>query len=367
MANSTSSAIQFNEEEIVRLLADLSDAKAPSGFEDAAIDIVRDFVEPFATVEVNSLRCAFVTPKNFSGEKPVVMLDAHGDEVGMMVMSVRDNGCLSFVTLGGINDAVLTGEKVYVHTVDGSWIPGVIGLKPPHFMSAAEKASGAHGELLIDVGATSRADAIENFGVAVGEPVVFATQTEYDAKHRIAFGKAFDCRVGVVAMLLALRELAEMDLDVDVVAALSSQEEVGDRGIASSVRRFEPAVCYMFEGAPADDTFTQSCDIQCALHKGPMFRHYDCCMITNPRYQRFVLDVAKREGIPAQQAVRTGGGTNAGTAHMMGNGIPCVVSGVPTRYIHAGCAIAAIDDVENSARLAVEVMKSLTPMDIAQF
>ena len=271
MANATSSAMQFNEEEIVHLLTDLSDAKAPSGFEDAAIDIVRDFVEPFATVEVNSLRCAFITPKNFTGEKPVVMLDAHGDEVGMMVMSVRDNGCLSFVTLGGINDAVLTGEKVYVHTVDGSWIPGVIGLKPPHFMSAAEKASGAHGELLIDVGATSRADAIENFGVAVGEPVVFATQTEYDAKHRIAFGKAFDCRVGVVAMLLALRELAEMDLDVDVVAALSSQEEVGDRGIASSVRRFEPAVCYMFEGAPADDTFTQSCDIQCALHKGPMF------------------------------------------------------------------------------------------------
>ena len=69
------------------------------------------------------------------------------------------------------------------------------------------------------------------------------------------FGKAFDCRVGVAAMLLALRELAKMDLPFDVVAAISSQEEVGERGVASSVRRFDPTLCYMFEGCPADDTF----------------------------------------------------------------------------------------------------------------
>lgn len=194
--------MQFDDSEVVSLIESLSNAKSPSGFEDEAIAAVCAFAEPFATVEENSLRCAFITPKNFSGVKPVVMLDAHGDEVGMMVKSVRDNGCLSFVALGGINDAVLTGEKVYVHTLDNQWIPGVIGLKPPHFMSAAEKASGMHGELLIDVGATSRDEALVDFRVAVGEPVVFATRTEYDPKHRIAFGKAFDCRVGVAAMLL---------------------------------------------------------------------------------------------------------------------------------------------------------------------
>ena len=361
-------SLKFDDAEVVSLVEALSNAKSPSGFEEEAIAAVRAFAEPFATVEENSLRCAFITPKNFTGTKPVVMLDAHGDEVGMMVKSIRDNGCLSFVTLGGINDAVLTGEKVYVHTLDDQWIPGVIGLKPPHFMSAAEKASGAHGELLIDVGATSRDEALADFRVAVGEPVVFATRMEYDAKHRIAFGKAFDCRVGAAAMLLALRELSQMDdLPVDVVAALSSQEEVGDRGVASSVRRFNPTVCYMFEGAPADDTFTQPADIQCALKKGPMFRFYDCCMVTHPRYQRFVLNVAAKAGLPAQGAVRTGGGTDGGTAHVMGNGIPCVVSGVPTRYIHAGCAIASLDDVENSARLAVEVMRNLTPDVLASF
>ena len=360
--------MQFDRSEVVSLVEALSNAKSPSGFEDEAVEVVRAFAQDFATVETNSLRCAFLTPKNFSGKKPVVMLDAHGDEVGMMVKSVRDNGCLSFVTLGGINDTVMAGEKVYVHTTDGSWIPGVIGVKPPHFMTDAERAAGAKGEQLIDVGATSRAEAQDVFHVAVGEPVVFATRMEYNAERGVAFGKAFDCRVGVAAMLLALRELSEMDdLPVDVVAAVSAQEEVGERGVATSVRRFGPAVCYMFEGAPSDDTFTQASDVQCAIKQGPMLRAYDCCMITNPRYQRFVLDVAAQAGLPAQVAVRTGGGTDGGVAHMMDNGIPCVVSGVPTRYIHAGCAIAAMEDVETSAALCVEVMRSLTPEVIASF
>lgn len=361
--------MQLDDAEVVSLVEALSNAKGPSGFEDDVLAVVRDFVKPFATVEENSLRCAFIVPKNFSGTKPVVMLDAHGDEVGMMVKSVRENGCLSFVTLGGIRDEVMAGEKVYVRTTSGTWIPGVIGMKPPHFMSAAERAAGASGEQLIDVGARTREEALQVFGCAVGEPVVFATQFEYAETQRIGFGKAFDCRVGVAAMLLALREIAEMDdLPVDVVAAVSAQEEVGDRGIAASVRRFNPAVCYMFEGAPADDTFTpHAADVQCAMKQGPMFRFYDCCMITNPRYQRFVLDVAAKAGLPAQGAVRTGGGTDGGVAHVMGNGIPCVVSGVPTRYIHAGCAICALDDVEDSARLAVEVMRGLTPEVIASF
>jgi putative aminopeptidase FrvX len=65
--------------------------------------------------------------------------------------------------------------------------------------------------------------------------------------------------------------------------------------------------------------------------------------------------------------VRTGGGTDGGVAHLMDNGIPCVVSGVPSRYIHAGCAIASLDDVENSARVAVAAVSRLTPEVVAGF
>ena len=181
------------------------------------------------------------------------------------------------------------------------------------------------------------------------------------------FGKAFDCRAGVAAMLLAMRELSKLDLPFDVVASVSAQEEVGERGVASAVRHFNPSVCFMFEGAPADDTFGNPDDAQCCVNQGPMLRYADCCMITHPRYQRFVLNAAKQAGLPAQGAVRVGGGTDGGIAHLMDNGIPCVVAGVPCRYIHSNCAIASIDDVMNTARVAVASVASLTPEVVAEF
>jgi putative aminopeptidase FrvX len=115
----------------------------------------------------------------------------------------------------------------------------------------------------------------------------------------------------------------------------------------------------MFEGCPADDTFQQADDIQAALHKGPMFRYFDCCMITNPRYQRYVLATAREHGLKVQTSVREGGGTDGGPAHMLD--VPSVVAGVPCRYVHAGCAICALDDIEEAAKVCVAVAESLTP------
>lgn len=370
MTTAPTALASFDDAEVVALVEKLSNARSVSGFEDETIAVAREFCEGFATVETNSLRCGFVTPKNFSGTKPVVMMDAHGDEVGFMIKSIRANGCLTFLQLGGFSARSLVGTEVLVRNTLGEWVRGVVGAKPPHFMSKAERdaESWAELEMTIDVGATSKQDAIENFHIGIGEPGVPATRFHYDPASRVMFGKAFDCRVGVAAMLLTLRELSTCDdLPFDVVVAISSQEEVGERGVASSVRRFNPTLCYMFEGAPADDTFGDPADQQCCLKQGPMFRYADCCMITNPLYQRFVLGVAKTAGLPAQGAVRTGGGTDGGVAHLMNNGIPCVVSGIPSRYIHAACSISSLDDVENAARLAVEVMRSLTPEIAAQF
>lgn len=359
--------LELKDEEVLGLVGDLSNARSCSGFEDETLKVARAFVEPFADFTTNSLRCGWVQPHGFDPAKPTVMLDAHGDEVGFMIKSVRSNGCLTFIELGRYTKGCLGGQSVLVRTTQGRWIPGVVGIKPPHFMSDAELAGGVEPEMTIDVGAVSKQDAIENFHVGVGEPAVPSTRMTYDPVNRVMFGKAFDCRVGVAAMLLAIRELASRDLPFNVVASVSAQEEVGERGVAASVRHWHPALCYMFEGAPADDTFGNPDDMQCKLKCGPMFRYADVCMITNPRYQRYVLEVAQRCGLPAQGAVRTGGGTDGGVAHLMDEGIPCVVSGVPSRYIHSGCSIAALDDVENSARLAVEAVAGLTPELVAQF
>ena len=72
-ASDTAETMTFDHREVADLLGRLSEAKSPSGFEDETVSVVRGFCDGWAHVEENTLRDALVTPKSFSGTKPVVM------------------------------------------------------------------------------------------------------------------------------------------------------------------------------------------------------------------------------------------------------------------------------------------------------
>ena len=352
-----------------KLIERLSDAKAPSGFEDETVAIVREALSDLCDLEEDSLRNLYIRRRRNSGDKPVLMLDAHSDEVGFMVHSIRENGTLRFVGLGGWNKATLPGTAVLVRSKTGEWIRGCITAKPPHFMSAEEKARGGVsdiGDLSIDVGATSLQEAETVFGVRIGEPVVPATRFSEDKTNGLLFGKAFDCRIGVAAMIEVMRTIADEDLGVDVIASLSAQEEVGERGAKAAVNRIRPDAAIVFEGCPADDTFTEPYAIQTRLNGGPMLRFMDVSVIINPRYQRFALDLAERNGIKAQASVREGGGNDAAVIQAL-NGAPAVVLGVPVRYIHTPACIASAFDYRETVRLALQIIRALDASVLAKF
>ena len=88
------------DQNAVTMIQELSDAKAPSGFEDEAVAVAKKYGAEFADVEEDCLRNLYLRSKNNTGNKPVFMLDAHSDEVGLMVHSIKPNGTLRFVSLG---------------------------------------------------------------------------------------------------------------------------------------------------------------------------------------------------------------------------------------------------------------------------
>ena len=356
-------------QETLQMIADFANAKAPSGFEDEAVLAARKHIGCGYETEEDCLRNFYMYRKANTGDKPVFMLDAHGDEVGFMVHSIRPNGTLRFVTLGGWNIGSLPSSKVLVRNADGRYIPGIIAAKPVHFMTAAEKTSSAAevSSLSIDIGAVSAEDARTNFRIRLGEPVVPDVTTEYDAKHDLIFGKAFDCRIGCAAMIETLRRLQEEKLDVDLVGVMSAQEEVGERGMKVAVNHVRPQIAICFEGCPADDTFTEPYAVQTAFKKGPMLRFMDKSIICTPRYQRYALDLAEKLGIPAQASVREGGGNNGAIVHTALDGIPTIVIGVPVRYIHSVHGIASYYDFEATVNLAVEIVKSMNAEQIRAF
>jgi putative aminopeptidase FrvX len=189
--------------------------------------------------------------------------------------------------------------------------------------------------------------------------VVPDTKFAYDEKHDLMFGKAFDCRIGCAAMLEALRRVEGRKFPCDIVAVLSTQEEVGLRSSKVAVHRVQPDIAIVMEGCPADDTFTETYAIQTALRKGPMFRHMDVSVICAPRYQRWALDLAARKGIPVQEAVREGGGNNAATIQSTLSGAPAIVAGVPVRYAHATDCISTEFDFEATVQMVMALLEHI--------
>ena len=333
------------------------------------VEVAREYAAPLGRLEEDFLRNLYIYRKENTGNKPVLMLDAHSDEVGFIIHSIKPNGTLRFLPLGSWNKGSVAGTKVRVRNADGKYIPGIVASKPVHFQSAAEKASGVMEleDMVIDVGAVSAQDAVENFGIRMGEPVVPDVQCEYDETNDILFGKAFDDRVGCAVLLEVLRRLEGQELACDVVGVLSTQEEMGLRSAKVTTNRVKPDLAIAIEGCPADDTFTEPYAIQTALKKGPMFRHMDRSLICNPRYQRWVLNLAKEKNIPVQESVRKGGGNNAAAFQTEGRGCPAVVCGIPVRYVHAPNSMSAGCDMENAVRILMEILTNMTPEMIASF
>lgn len=278
-----------------------------------------------------------------------------------MVKAIRPNGLLQIVPLGGWAGITIPAHRVLVKSRRGTLCPGIVASKPPHYLTEAEQSTAPSiKNMSIDVGASSAREVEDFFDIGIGAPVIPDTVFEYNAGNGIMMGKAFDNRAGCACVLQVMEAVFSEELAVTPVGAFAAQEEVGLRGAQITAEAVAPDVALVFEGCPADDTFAEGWAMQTALKKGPMLRHIDGSMITNPRFLRFALDVARENGIPIQEAVRDGSGTNAGAIHLSGKGVPTIVIGLPVRYIHTHYGYAALEDMENCIRLGVQIIKNLT-------
>ena len=355
---------QITKREVDRILA-LSDAFGPSGMEDAVSALVRAELDGVLDLTEDRMR-------NVRGELnpdnggPKVMIDAHLDEVGLIVQAVRPNGTMNFLPLGGMTAGNLPSSLFDLKASDGSMVKAAVAAKPPHFMSASERNSApAIEDMVLDCGSVSDKETREDFALGVGSFGVPAVKAFYKEEKGLFFGKAFDCRIGVAAQIETLRRLKGEKLPCRVQASFAVQEEVGERGVYANYKALQPDVMICFEGCPADDTFQPDYMIQAALRKGPMLRHFDRSMITSPRFQKYALDLGRAKGIPLQESVRSGGGTDGGMIHT--EGIPCIVVGIPVRYIHSHHCWCTAEDYLAAVDLAAEICRNLDAEVLAAF
>lgn len=352
----------------LKMIEELSNAYGAPGFEDEVLLVGRKYGEDLADIKEDSLRDLYFYRKNNDGKKPVILLDAHSDECAFMVSAIKPNGTIKFVPLGGWAARDVSAHKVLIRNEDGKYIPGVVAAKPVHFMNANERNQPLSiADMVIDIGATSQQEVEEIFKIHMAAPIVPDVTWEYNEQTKVMLGKAFDCRIGCAAVLASLENVKDADLDVDVVGSFSVQEEIGARGAVTVANTVKPDIAIVFEGCPADDTFVSGCDCQTAMKKGPMLRHMDMKMITNPRFQRFALDLARKHNIDVQEAVRSGGSTNGAPIHVSNNSVPVIVIGIPVRYAHSHHCFCAYEDYEKAVALATDIVKALNGDIIKSF
>ena len=323
----------------VKMFGEICDAFGPSGFEEDVIRTVAKYCKGLE-LENDAMNNLYARMPGEDPEKPVVMLDAHTDECGFMVQSIRENGSLEILMLGGVILTNLPAHTVMIRTRSGKLVRGIISSKPIHFMNEAERASQSLSieTLIVDVGAVSRKEVTEVFGISIGDPAVPEVSFSYDEERDLCFGKAFDNRAGCACIIDTMTRLCgEKDqLAVRVTGAFAAQEEVGTRGATVTSQIVRPDLAIVFEGSPSDDFY-----------------------ISNPVFIEYAEELAKKFGIPFQETVRRGGSTNAGKISLTAKAVPVLVLGVPSRYVHTHYNFCAKSDLEAAADLAVEVIRGL--------
>jgi putative aminopeptidase FrvX len=340
-----------------KIMIQLSDAFGPSGFEKDIRNIFQREVAELAEIDYDHL--GSIIAKHYgSSTSPKILLAAHLDEVGLMVRGILPNGYLKVVPLGGWWAPTLVAQRVIIRNRNNQDHYGVMGAKPPHYMSDDEKNRVLKlSDLYIDLGAHS-AEEVAALGIKVGDPVVPAVKTEALSPPDTLVGKAFDDRAGCAVIIKVLQELDTAHPNL-VIGAGTVQEENGMKGAVTVSSRVQPDLCIVVEGAPADDFPDAGSIKQGQLGNGPQIRYLDPSMIANQSLARLAVNTAEKRGIPYQVAVREGGGTDGREIQRFGSGVPCVVIGVPVRYAHSHQGILSLQDLRSTVRLVKALLYEL--------
>lgn len=313
-------------------------------------DLIADHVDEWRVDSMGNL----LARKKGTGERPLqVLVDAHMDEVGLMITAIDSDGTLQFAPAGGLSPRTLLGKVVQVGPKKRT---GVIGAQPIHLLKSSQRESLVKIESMrIDIGAKKKENASSK--VSIGDRATFLTP--YEEIGTTAIGKAFDNRAGCAALIQLLRG---DPFPFDLHAAFTVQEEVGLRGAQVAAFATRPDVALVLECTPAYDLPNER-DVSpnVRLGRGPSIYVMDRVTIQDPRLVSHIVRTAEAGDIPFQIRQPGGGGTNTAVIQRSTGGIPAATIATPARYIHGPASMINLDDFENVVRLADAVLRGLKP------
>ena len=342
-------------------LEELLITPSPTGYEYAGQKVWKEYVEQFADEVVTDAYGSCAAKINTSPDVMTVMLEAHCDEIGMVIQYISDKGLIYVNKLGGSDSTIARAKRVFIHNKKGK-VSGITGNTAIHLQD--QKNGGGKQpywkEIFVDIGVTSKEEALEL--VQIGDPITYASDYEFLNEDKIT-ARALDNRIGGYIIAQALKNLSERkkDLKVNVIAANSTQEEVGGFGARTISYRFMPDAALVTDVTHATDTpgISQQQHGEVNLGGGPTLQHGGA---NHPKVVAFLEEVCDKQDITVQHeatSVRTG--TDTDSIFYQQTGIPSALISLPLRYMHSPVELASMSDVNDLINIMTEAVLTMEP------
>ena len=316
---------------MTELLKTLCLLDSTSGDESVVRNFVISQIKDFCEYNVDNLGNIITFKKGKKTPAKKVLIDAHLDEVGLIITHIENDGFLRFKTVGGIDTSALMFRRVLIN----GKITGVIGGKPVHLCEGDQcKKLPDTESLYIDIGVTCKQEA-ETL-INVGDCAIMSS--DFTSIGNKVLSKALDDRVGCAILI----DLLKQDAEYDFYASFSVQEEVGLRGARVVAFSVEPDAAIVIDG-------TTAADIADVPDSKKVCRQGDGAVVSfmdgATSYDRKYYNAALNSSIKAQSKCAVAGGNNAGAIHLSRGGVRTVALSVPCRYIHTASSVADISDI----------------------
>lgn len=330
------------------IIKKLSDLRGASGHEYRINNEIAEMFRPYCDdVRIDALGSVIAERKCGKENAPKVMLEAHMDEIGLVVKSVTDEGYIYFSNLGGVDPRILPSSEVTIH--GKSDVYGVVGM-PPSTLFDTEKSYKLK-DLAIDTGLD--AETVKSL-VSVGDSITLPQSVGKLGKAQFS-AKTMDDRASVAAILKVLENVKDADLNCDIYAVAAVQEEVGCRGGKTTSFSVMPdmAIAIDVTHGITPDNSDNAIEVGSgtAMSKGPNI---------HPRLVERLEKTAIENNIPYNIEIDGGAtGTDAWEIQVSGGGIPVALMSIPLKYMHTSVETLAISDVVDTANVITEFVKGL--------
>lgn len=328
---------------MLETIKELSLLNGTSGHEDAIREYVISKIHGKCEYRKDALGNLIVFKKGRNIPANKVMLDAHMDEVGIIITYINGDGTLKFSAVGGIDTKVILGRQF----IFDNGTVGVAGVKPVHLLKGDAKTAIPDADsLYLDIGASSAEEAKSR--VKVGDTAVFLSDFTPFGDFKIK-GKALDDRVGCAILI----DMINSDLEYDCYFSFSVQEEIGCRGAGCSAYAIDPDYAIVLETTTAADiTDVPEHQKVCILGEGATVSFMDRRTLYSKELFNMAFNAAERNNVKIQPKTVIAGGNNAGTVHSTRQGIKTLTINVPCRYLHSPSCVCDIRDIESTRALA---------------